>query len=63
MNWFPGLWLLMAGAIAALVWAKVTRWYELLLIGGFGVMTGALLVGATSWSAVSITNLWKVFFS
>lgn len=62
MNWLTGLWLAMLGAIVALVWVRQTRWYELILLGGWGVMTGALLAGARNWSGVSLENLWGAFF-
>ncbi|WP_431897971.1 hypothetical protein [Nonomuraea sp. bgisy101] len=63
MNWLMGTWLALFGAIAALVWAKVTKWYELLLLGSFGLMTGALAAGARSWKGVSFSTLWEAFFS
>ncbi|OPG10579.1 hypothetical protein [Microbispora sp. GKU 823] len=62
MNWLPGLWLALFGAIVALVWARITKWYELLILGGFGLLTGALLAGAHSWNSISISRLWGVFF-
>jgi hypothetical protein len=54
---------ILTGAIVALMWAKVTRWYELLLLGGWGVMAGAMMAGATSFGGLSIAALWNAFWS
>jgi hypothetical protein len=62
MNWLTGLWLLLCGAIAILLITRQTRWYELLVLGGWGLMTGALLAGARSWSGITLGHLWGAFF-
>ncbi|MET9339306.1 hypothetical protein [Nonomuraea sp. NPDC003804] len=63
MNWLMGIWLVLLGMIGFGVWSKITKWFELLILGGFGLMTGALAAGARSWSDVSLGTLWEAFFS
>lgn len=53
---------LLSGAIGALMFAKVTRWYELLILGGWGILVGAALAGATSFAGMSFTSLWNAIF-
>lgn len=53
---------LLSGAIGALMFAKVTRWYELLILGGWGVLLGAALAGKSSFDSLSVAALWNVIF-
>ncbi len=34
---------LLAGAVGVLLWTRQTRWYELLLLGGFGFLLALAL--------------------
>jgi hypothetical protein len=54
---------LLTGAVVALLFAKVTRWYELLLLGGWGILFGAMLAGATGFDHLSIPALWEAIWS
>jgi len=53
---------LLTGAVCVLLWTKVTRWYELLILGGFGVMLGAAMAGARTFDAMSFEALWSAVF-
>ncbi len=54
--------LLATGGIVILVVTKVTRWYELLMLGGWGILLGAGLAGARSFSGMSLASLWGAIF-
>lgn len=62
MTFMVGIWIALTAAIAALMFTKQTRYYELLLIGGWGVATGALLAGKASLDGLSVTALWNTVF-
>ncbi len=53
---------ILSGAVVALMFAKITRWYELVLLGGWGVLLGAALAGAQEFSRLSIESLWNAIF-
>ncbi|WP_019632676.1 hypothetical protein [Actinomadura atramentaria] len=36
---------LLTGGIAALIWARQTRWYELLMLGGWGLLAAGTPMG------------------
>jgi|GEM_PF-4785910 len=49
---------IMTGAIIALIMAKVTRWYELLLLGGWGIL-GTVCVYNGYWADfISMVRNW-----
>ncbi|MFC3983422.1 hypothetical protein [Streptosporangium jomthongense] len=52
----------LTGAVVVLIWTKVTRWYELLILGGLGVLLGAALTGARTFDALSFAALWAAVF-
>lgn len=35
----------LTGAIIALIWAKQTKWYELLILGGWGLLAATTPMG------------------
>ncbi|MFC9975217.1 hypothetical protein ACFVH6_30415 [Spirillospora sp. NPDC127200] len=37
----------LTGGIIALVWAKQTRWYELVILGGWGLLAAGAPVGSS----------------
>lgn len=37
---------ILTGAIVALIWAKQTKWYELLVLGGWGLLAANTAIGA-----------------
>jgi hypothetical protein len=53
-------WFGLTCAIVALVFTRQTKWYELVLLGAWGVLTGGLAVGATSWSQI-LTGIGPMF--
>ena len=50
------------GAVIVLIWTKVTRWYELLILGGFGFLLGAVFAGARTFTSLSFESLWSAVF-
>lgn len=54
--------ILLTGAVAVLMFAKVTKWYELLMLGGWGILVGAALSGTSRFDGLSLTSLWNVIF-
>ncbi len=53
---------LLTGIVVTLMVVKVTRWYELLVLGGWGILIGAALSGTASFSGMSLDKLWNVIF-
>lgn len=45
-------WFGLTCALVALVMTKQTRWYELVLIGTWGILTGGLALGAVGWGQI-----------
>ena len=62
MTFMVGLWIALTAAIVALTLTKQTRYYELLLIGGWGIASGALLAGKASLDGLSFSALWNTVF-
>lgn len=59
MNGLFILWAILAAAIVTLVVVRVTKWHELLIIGGCGFLTGYL-----GWSEIGdqIGRVWHSIF-
>ncbi|GAA3416301.1 hypothetical protein [Streptosporangium vulgare] len=53
---------LLAGAVGIMIWTRTTKWYELLIIGGLGMMVGAVMAGARTFDALSLQSLWSAVF-
>lgn len=45
-------WFGLTCAIIALVATRQTKWYELILLGAWGILTGGLAAGASSWGQI-----------
>lgn len=37
---------ILTGGIVALIWARQTKWYELLILGGWGLLAAGTALGA-----------------
>ncbi|MDH2424710.1 hypothetical protein [Sphaerisporangium sp. TRM90804] len=55
---------ILTGMIVALMWTRQTKWYELLLLGGWGLLAATTDLGAipAGWLA-GINNLIAGWFS
>ncbi|WP_031171578.1 hypothetical protein [Streptosporangium roseum] len=62
MEFMVGAWIALSAAIIALSFTKQTRMYEVVFLGGWGILTGAMLAGATSFGGLSIGSLWAAIF-
>jgi hypothetical protein len=47
---------ILTGAIVALMWARQTKWYEILLLGGWGLMAAGTPIGAPIAGALKTAN-------
>ncbi|MFI6510169.1 hypothetical protein ACIBCT_21400 [Streptosporangium sp. NPDC050855] len=52
----------LAGAVVVLLWTKVTRWYELVILGGFGFLLGGVCAGARTFDNMSLASVWSAVF-
>lgn len=62
MTLMQGLWLGLSAALLALAFTKQTRAHEVAFLGGWGIVTGAMMAGATSISGLSFSALWNGVF-
>ncbi|MGV9779588.1 hypothetical protein [Streptosporangium sp. NPDC003464] len=62
MELMAGLWIALTAAMVALSFTKQTRTYEIVFLGGWGILTGAMLAGATSFGGLSFGSLWGAIF-
>ncbi|GGK60984.1 hypothetical protein Sme01_02570 [Sphaerisporangium melleum] len=62
MNWMQGLWIALGAGIVVLVWTRQTKVIELISLVSFGILTGAMLAGRTTFAGMSISSLWNAFF-
>lgn len=62
MTFLTGAFLALTAALIALSFTKQTRAYEVLFLGGWGIVTGALLAGKTSLADLSFSALWNAVF-
>lgn len=62
MNAMLGLWIALGAAIIVLVWTRQTKMVELIGLVSFGILTGAMLAGATTFSGMSFASLWNAIF-
>jgi hypothetical protein len=53
----------LTGGIIVSIWAKQTRWYELLLLGGWGLLAGATPIGAPVVNVLrNLSNTMDLWF-
>ena len=62
MSFLPGLWIALSAALIALTFTKQTRFYEVAIIGVWGISTGALLAGVATLNGLSLGTLWNLVF-